>query len=95
MNKLNDIHYIAEKFLQDHLASEAHTLLAERQLQEEQKVYIIRDRIPEYFVDFKSNGRKPIWSHDRRYAKMVAKVDFEMWAENIRSHGEDVKSQEV
>ncbi len=89
MTNTNDIHYIAEKFLRDHLATQADTLTTERLEQAERKVVMVRDRIPEYFVDFKSTGRA-IWSHDIRYAKVIPEAEFESWEAHFHQIGEDI-----
>ena len=95
MSKFEEVHYIAERFLEDYHQAQANTLTTERLELSAKQVMLVRSRIPAYFVDFKANGRKPIWSHDIRFAKTIPISEFDVWAESLKQHGEEVKMREV
>lgn len=72
MSKLDEIHYIAERFLENYEAEQAQeftTMSIERGMLQ---VILVRDKMPEYFCGFREGDtHRPVWAHDPKYAKSI------------------------
>lgn len=85
---VDDIHYIAERFLAELAA------VGEGKLEEPQKkpfvphVYIIRGTTPHLFCGFKNNTKTPVWAHDFRFAKLIRHEEHPEWLDALEKLGE-------
>lgn len=86
----NDIHYEAEKFLDEYLETQANTLMTERILNGMLQVILVRAEKPQYFCGFKSDGRTPVWSYDIKFAKSINYSNADTWTEALLKRGDFV-----
>ena len=85
----DEVHYIAEKFLEDYAATQANAFTTETIEAKIERLVLVRDRIPEYFCGMKS-GKLAVWSHDIRFAKSLTQAEAENWVEYLAKMGEFV-----
>lgn len=83
---MEDINYIAEKFLEEHVACEAHTLMTERIVNGMLQVILMRAERPQYFCGFKPSGTI-VWAYDYKLAKSINYADVEQWVEALIRRG--------
>jgi hypothetical protein len=85
MNELENIHYVAERFIKDYKAEQdaVYTTAAiERGMLQ---VNLVRHNAPEYFCGFKGgNTERPVWSHDIKYAKSIDIAQLHLYLERWR-----------
>lgn len=87
--KLNDIHYIAEKFIEEWTETQANTYSTERL--EEPNVILVREQIPEYFVALKQD--RIVWSHEKRFAKIVKESEAKHITDALSLFGHTVETR--
>jgi hypothetical protein len=85
--KLEDIHYVAERFLQDPWAKEPHTMIVREEDVEHLQVILARDVAPRFFCGTKLNGMQPVWAHEARFAKPLPRAHAETWQEVLEAKG--------
>jgi len=90
---VSEVHYIAERFMEDYLAKQAHTLTTESLEREVKRVIIMRDRIPQFYAATKANGTV-IWAHDKRFAKYLTVPEAEHTLYELSLAGFAVKVEE-
>lgn len=88
----DEIHYIAEKFLEDYTATQAQTLTTERLEAADTQVVVLRDRIPEFYCGHKPSGRI-VWSHDKRFAKYVNMPEADFLMNELTREGHSVRAE--
>jgi hypothetical protein len=89
MNQLEDIHYIAERYLSD-LQAVAEGKLAPPKPIYIPHVHIIRGNIPGLFCGFKTNTKTPVWAHESRFAKRIRHDEHTQWLNALEALGEPV-----
>lgn len=93
-SKLDEMHYIAEKFLLDYEATQAASYTTEVLEVANKKVVIVRATKPQYFVGQKADGTS-VWSYDRKLAKVLGSLEADAWLQALKREGFEVTGEQL
>jgi hypothetical protein len=83
----HDIHYEAERFLEEYNARQAHTVITERIANGVLQVILMRMDRPQYFCGFKADNKTPVWTYDIKLAKSIDYSLAEDWIRMLDYYG--------